>query len=89
MLHVETFRQPKLAVLLARAGAAISRIALPLLVYDLTNSARLLGLHFVIQVIPRVLLSPIGRLLADRLERRDRGGAGVVSATSGSAARVQ
>lgn len=70
VLRVETFRWLWLSVLLSRVGEAIAQTALPLLVYDLTNSSRLLGMLFVTQYIPRVILSPIGGVLADRVERR-------------------
>ena len=36
----------------------------------MTNSSRLLGLLFVIQYLPRVVLSPVAGLLADRLDRK-------------------
>ena len=52
------------------AGAALAQIALPLLVYDLTESARLLGLVAVLQMTPRVVLAPLAGLLVDRLDRR-------------------
>jgi MFS family permease len=70
VLQVEAFRWLWLAVLLARSGEAIAQTALPLLVYDLTNSSRLLGALFVVQFAPRVVLSPIAGLLADRLDRQ-------------------
>lgn len=68
-LRNEPFRWLWLAVLLARAGEAIAQTALPLLVYDLTGSSRLLGILFAVQYAPRVLLSPVAGLLADRLDR--------------------
>jgi MFS family permease len=70
VMRNEPFRWLWLAVLFSRAGEAIAQVALPLLVYDLTGSSRLLGVMFVIQLAPRVLLAPIAGLLADRLDRR-------------------
>lgn len=70
VLSNEPFRWLWLAVLLSRAGEAIAQVALPLLVYDLTDSSRLLGAMLVIQLAPRVVLAPIAGLLADRLDRR-------------------
>ncbi|MDQ3512307.1 MAG: MFS transporter [Chloroflexota bacterium] len=69
------FRRPGFALLwLSQAagglGEAVAQVALPLLVYDLSGSARLLGLFFVIQTLPRVILAPVAGLLADRLDRR-------------------
>ncbi len=51
-------------------GESVAMVALPLYVYQLSNSARLLGLFFVLQTLPRVILAPISGLLADRLDRR-------------------
>src|SRR4051812_20094091 len=69
VLRIEAFRWLWQAVLLARVGESIAQTALPLLVYDKTDSSRLLGLLFVIQFAPRVILSPVAGLLADRLDR--------------------
>lgn len=70
VLRNEPFRWLWLAILFSRAGEAIAQVAFPLLVYDLTDSSRLLGGMFVIQLAPRVILAPIAGLLADRLDRR-------------------
>lgn len=70
-LRNEPFRWLWLTVLLSRVGESIAQTALPPLVYDLTDSSRLLGALFVIQFAPRVALSPIAGLLADRLDRRN------------------
>lgn len=43
---------------------------MPLLVYDLTGSARLLGAMLVLQTLPKVVLAPVAGLLADRIDRR-------------------
>jgi NRE family putative nickel resistance protein-like MFS transporter len=51
-------------------GAAIAEVALPLFVYDLTGSASLLGLVFVISLLPKIVLAPIAGMVADRLDRR-------------------
>ncbi len=51
-------------------GEAVAQVALPLFVYQLSGSARLLGLFFVLQTLPRVILAPVAGLLADRLDRR-------------------
>ncbi|MEJ7763383.1 MAG: MFS transporter [Thermomicrobiales bacterium] len=69
------FRRPGFTLLwLSQAagglGEAVAQVALPLLVYDLSGSARLLGLFFVIQTLPRVILAPVAGLLADRMDRR-------------------
>ncbi len=63
------FRQLWLVHIVAGLGEALASIAMPLLAYGLTGSSRLLGLIFVIQTVPRVILSPVAGLLADRLDR--------------------
>ncbi|MDQ3226397.1 MAG: MFS transporter [Chloroflexota bacterium] len=70
MLAIPAFRRLWLAQLAAQLGEAIALVAMPLLVYDLTGSAELLGAIFVIQLLPRVVLAPIAGMLADRLDRR-------------------
>jgi MFS family permease len=69
-LDVPAFRWLWLLSLFSSAGDAIATIAMPLLVYDLTGSAGLLGAMFVLQQIPRVLLSPAAGVVADRIDRR-------------------
>ncbi len=64
------FRRLWLAHSVAGLGEALASIAMPLLAYGLTGSSGLLGLIFVIQTVPRVILSPVAGLLADRLDRR-------------------
>src|SRR4030095_8269874 len=70
VLAVPAFRRLWLAQVSSRLGEAIALVAIPLLVYALTGSAELLGLIFVLQLLPRVILAPIAGLLADRLDRR-------------------
>lgn len=65
-----SFRRLWLAQLTAALGRAVAQVALPLLVYDLSGSARLLSLIFVLSLLPEVVLSPVAGLLADRLDRR-------------------
>lgn len=52
------------------AGESLAQIALPLLVYELSGSARLVGLVALALVIPRVVLAPVAGLLVDRVDRR-------------------
>jgi MFS transporter, DHA3 family, macrolide efflux protein len=56
--------------LLALIGTAISQIALPILVYNLTQSASQMSLILAIQLIPRAILSPFAGVLADTFDRR-------------------
>ena len=55
--------------LVANLGEALASIALPLFAYDLTGSAALLSLVFVVQTVPRVVLAPLAGVLADRMDR--------------------
>ena len=70
VLAIPTFRRLWLAQLTSQLGESVALVAMPLLVYALTGSAELLGLIFVIQLLPRVVLAPIAGMLADRLDRR-------------------
>jgi len=56
--------------LCSAAGESLALIAMPLLVYDLTSSARMVGLIELLLILPRVIAAPITGLLADRLDRR-------------------
>jgi MFS family permease len=69
-LAIPAFRRLWLAEVTARVGEAIAQVALPLLVYRLTESAGLMSVIFVIQMLPRAILAPVAGLLADRLDRR-------------------
>lgn len=70
VLAIPAFRRLWLAEVSARAGEAIAQVALPLLVYRLTESAGLMSVIFVIQMVPRAILAPVAGLLADRLDRK-------------------
>src|SRR5688572_19274212 len=70
ILGIPAYRRLLLAQLGAQLGESIALVAMPLLVYDLTGSAELLGLIFVLQLLPRVILAPIAGMLADRMDRR-------------------
>jgi NRE family putative nickel resistance protein-like MFS transporter len=65
-----TFRRLWSAQVISGFGEAIASVAMPLLVYDITGSAGLLSLIFILQFAPRVVLSPVTGLMADRLDRR-------------------
>src|SRR5262249_39790254 len=68
VLAIPEFRRLWLAEVSARVGEAIAQVALPLLVYRLTESAGLMSVIFVIQMVPRAILAPVAGLLADRLD---------------------
>lgn len=52
-------------------GNAIIRLALPLYLLDLTGSATLYGMALACSMIPMILLSPIGGIIADRVNKRN------------------
>ncbi|GAA3230987.1 MFS transporter [Nonomuraea helvata] len=58
------------AFLASSLGTWIYRLALPLLVYDLTGSALGTGLVYVMEYLPYLVLGMFGGVLADRLDRR-------------------
>ena len=52
------------------AGESLGLIALPLLIYDMTDSAQIVGLVTLLLILPRVICAPITGLLADNMDRR-------------------
>lgn len=52
-------------------GNAILRFALPLYLLNLTGSSAVFGSIMAISMIPMALLSPIGGIIADRVNRRN------------------
>ena len=52
-------------------GNAILRFALPLYLLDTTGSAALFGLVSALSFIPLILLTPVGGLIADRVNKRN------------------
>lgn len=70
MLSESNMRRLWLTQLFSSAGESLSQIAMPLLVYELTDSARMVGLIALVLILPRVVLAPVTGLLADRLDRR-------------------
>ena len=70
LLREPNMRRLWTAQAFSSAGEALATVAMPLLVYELTESARLVGFIALVLILPRVLLAPITGLLADRLNRR-------------------
>lgn len=52
-------------------GNAIVRFALPLYLLSVTGSAALLGITSACSVIPGILLTPVGGIIADRVNKRN------------------
>jgi MFS family permease len=55
---------------LSYVGDGLRTIAIPLLVYHLTNSASALGLTYALEFLPFAVFGLVGGSLADRLDRR-------------------
>jgi MFS family permease len=70
LLSEPNLRRLWISQLCSGAGESLAQIAMPLLVYDLTGSARMVGFIALVLILPRVLLAPLTGLLADRLDRR-------------------
>jgi len=70
VLAIRRFRRLWVVQLVAGLGEALASVAMPLLAYKITGSEALVGLIFVVQLVPRVLLAPVAGVLADRLDRR-------------------
>lgn len=70
LLREPNLRRLWLSQLCSSAGESLSQIAMPLFVFSLTGSARMVGFMALVLILPRVILSPITGLLADRLDRR-------------------
>jgi NRE family putative nickel resistance protein-like MFS transporter len=64
------FRRLWGVTIFAALGESIAQIALPLLVYAITGSGTMLGIVFAISTLPKIVLSPLAGLLADRVDRR-------------------
>ncbi len=70
VLRNEQFRNLWAGNFFSSLGEAIGQVALPLLVYDMTSSAALMSVIFVLQMLPRAIFSPFAGVLADNLDRR-------------------
>ena len=70
VLRNPNFRRLWGAEITATLGASIAQIALPLLVYAVTQSLSMLGLVAALSTLPRVVLAPLAGVLADRVDRR-------------------
>jgi MFS family permease len=58
------------AAFVSSAGDWMYRLALPLLVYEMTGSAALTAFTYALEYLPYVVLSPLAGLMADRMDRR-------------------
>jgi MFS family permease len=70
LLSESNLRRLWLTQVCSSAGESLSQIAMPLLVYELSGSARMVGLIALVLILPRVVLAPVTGLLADRVDRR-------------------
>ena len=70
VLRIPAFRALWISQMLATFGEAVARVALPLLAFDMTNSARMASQVLVASLLPMVVLAPISGVLVDRLDRK-------------------
>lgn len=70
VLRNRNFRRLWGATITANLGESIAQIALPLLVYAVTESLSMLGLVAALSTLPKVVLAPFAGVLADRVNRR-------------------
>ncbi len=70
LLSDPNLRRLWITQLFSSSGESLAQIAMPLLVYEMTGSARMVGLIALILILPRVVLAPLTGFLADRLDRR-------------------
>lgn len=70
-LYHRDFTLMILGQIISLFGNAILRFALSLYVLDTTGSAAIFGGILAVSMIPTVLISPLGGLLADRVNRRN------------------
>jgi MFS family permease len=70
VLRDPTFRRYYVASALESAGAALTAVALPLVVFDRTRSASTTALVPALQVTPTLLFGLVAGAIADRLHRR-------------------
>lgn len=59
-----------IGLLFSRMGTSIYTLALPLIAYDLTGSGMILGSVFAVEMLPFIVLLPIGGVMIDRFNRR-------------------
>ncbi|MDQ0205366.1 MFS transporter [Alkalicoccobacillus murimartini] len=59
-----------LGTILFKLGDKVYLIAIPWLIYELTQSAATMGIMFLVQTLPLIFISPIAGMLADRLSRK-------------------
>lgn len=67
----KNFTMVVIGQIISLLGNAILRFSLPLYLLNQTNSAALFGIVSACSFIPMILLSPIGGILADRVNKRN------------------
>jgi MFS family permease len=65
-----SFRMLWLGEVVSHIGRHITVVALPFQVWELTHSPLAVGMIGLVQVVPLVVLSPVGGALADAMDRR-------------------
>jgi MFS family permease len=70
VMAIRDFRLLWTGSLLYLIASAMSQVAIPILVYDLTESASIMSVILIVQLVPRAFLSPFAGVLADTFDRR-------------------
>lgn len=69
-LRYRNFRIIWFAAIISNAGRFFQAVAVPLVIYQLTDSAAWVGLAGFAQLLPAALLGPLAGAIADRYQRR-------------------
>ena len=69
-LKIRNYRLYATAQLISLTGTWMQRVAQDWLVLELTNSGTILGILTTLQFGPSILISPLGGVLADRIDKR-------------------
>jgi len=64
------FRIFWIGALLTNTGKFLTAIAVPIVLYQITGSAVIVGLATTFQYVPGVIMGPIGGALADKINKR-------------------
>ncbi|MEQ8840837.1 MAG: MFS transporter [Acidimicrobiales bacterium] len=70
-LRYRNFRVIWLSAIVSNAGRFFQAVAVPLVLYELTDSAGWVGLAGFAQLLPTALLGPLAGAIADRYQRRN------------------
>src|SRR5262249_44290627 len=70
MLFNRNFSLLFLANFLSELGDWLFRVSIPIFLYQSTGSALVMSASYAVTYLPYLIVTPVGGVLADRLERR-------------------